>query len=506
MHVIHLVDGRLSPKSKTSRADVTQLVQSALASNAPSGIVVHFHGGLVSENSGRTSAEKALYPLYADRSKGYPVFFIWESGFWEAPFNNLKEIVREKLFQEFVKKVAEWALKKLPGALGLKGGAGASVNEAELREQFDEWFRGARSAPPDQVQKEPILTDDAISRTRGSDVSELGLEEEVIDSIEGDPAFKQAAAEVYNGLYPATATRTRSRGGGTDASATSMISKEAAEELFPRGPAGTRALTPLEWYRFAKAIVKIVIRVVRRVRSGRGHGTYVTIVEEILRQVYVDKIGRLVWWERMKSDTADAFRDGPEYGGTAFLTELQTQLKGVATPPTITLVGHSTGAVYICNLLAKAAEVAPDIHFNVIFEAPAATHDLLAATAQAHGSRISNFRQFGMSDAREAGDVLVPILYTHSLLYFVSGLLESEPDEPLIGMSRFVENTAVYDPDSFPSVETCRRFYARYPKGLVWSPCSGGPGFDCDGKKHGDFDDVDAQTLGSVQHILQYGF
>ena len=117
-HIIHIVDGRLSPKSKTSRDDLGRIVTQALAANAPSGIVLHFHGGLVNESSARESAEKRLYPLYAERAKAYPIFFVWESGFFEAPINNLGEIAQEKLFQEFVKKVAEWVLKKLPAGAG----------------------------------------------------------------------------------------------------------------------------------------------------------------------------------------------------------------------------------------------------------------------------------------------------------------------------------------------------------------------------------------------------
>src|SRR5690606_32961914 len=108
---------------------------------------------------------------------------------------------------------------------------------------------------------------------------------------------------------------------------------------------------------------------------------------------------------------------------------LKAQLEGVATQPRITLVGHSTGAIYICNLLKAAAQHVPDLHFDVIFEAPAVTHALLAETAAEHASRVRKFRQFAMGDEREIGDTLVPVIYRSSLLYFVSGMLEHEPDE-----------------------------------------------------------------------------
>ena len=111
-NVIHTADGRLAPKSSTSEADVRRIVREALAAGAPSGIVINFHGGLVSESAARETASERLYPLYADRGQAYPIFFIWESGLFEAPFNNLSEIGGEALFQEFVKKAGEWVMRQ----------------------------------------------------------------------------------------------------------------------------------------------------------------------------------------------------------------------------------------------------------------------------------------------------------------------------------------------------------------------------------------------------------
>lgn len=506
-HIIHIVDGRLSPKSKTSRDDLGRIVTQALAANAPSGIVLHFHGGLVNESSARESAEKRLYPLYAERAKAYPIFFVWESGFFEAPINNLGEIAQEKLFQEFVKKVAEWVLKKLPAGAGFKGGGGASVDEPKLRADFDTWFSGQRSTPPEQLETLPGTTSAGLAaKTKGVTLDEQDLAADIEESIAGDANFQDALQAVYNGLHADGQPLPTTRGVGTSVSAKSLVSKKAVDILFESAPNTTKGFGPIAWFKVAKAVASIVIRVIRRFRKGRAHGMYVTLVEEILRELYLDKIGRIGWWDRMKMDTADAFRDGEEYGGTAFLAELKTQFEGIATPPKITLVGHSTGAIYICNLLKAAARWVPTLQFDVIFEAPAATHALLAATAAEHGSRIRHFRQFGMCDEREASDVLIPIIYRSSLLYLVSSLLEGEPDEPLVGMARYLEQADIYDADSFPNIESCRRFYARYRNSLVWSPSKAGAGLNSDGRHHGEFDDVDEQTMASVQHILQQGF
>ena len=505
-HVIHVKNGRLSPTSTTTYAQVSEIVKCALASQAPGGIVVHFHGGLVSRNDALATAQLKLYPLYADQGGAYPIFVVWESGFWETPRNNLKQILEaiggEDLFHEFIKKVAEWVLKRAPAASGLKGASRIAVDEAVLRKEFDDWFAGTRKTPPRQLEAAP--EEHLVNATKGMDIDADELEEQVAESIDTDAAFKRAVEEVRNGLLPAGEANLLSRGEGSRVSTTSLISKEAADDLFGHSPGVAKGL--FSWAKVAKAVVEIVIHVIRRRISGRGHGPYVTIVEEVLRKLYIDKIGRTVWWDRMKEDTADAFKDGTEYAGTAFLTELATQAGVIGDAPRITLVGHSTGAVYICNFLKAASTLVPNLKFDVIFEAPAATHDLLAATAAHHQSRIRNFRQFGMCDDRERVDAIVPVIYISSLLYFVSGMLESEPDEPIIGMTRYLENTRVYDPGNFPSVESCRQFYARYANSLNWSPCTAGDGRESDSHHHGDFDDADKSTMDSVAFLLQHGF
>ena len=43
-----------------------------------------------------------------------------------------------------------------------------------------------------------------------------------------------------------------------------------------------------------------------------------------------------------------------------------------------------------------------------------------------------------MTDELEQADRLIPVIYPHSLLYFVSGVLEDEADKPLLGMERYL--------------------------------------------------------------------
>src|SRR2546427_9197331 len=98
----------------------------------------------------------------------------------------------------------------------------------------------------------------------------------------------------------------------------------------------------------------------------------------------------------MKQENADAFGvDGNVYGGTAFLDGLQRLWTGNARAR-IVLVGHSTGAVYICHLLRHAdARLPADVRFDIVFLAPGCTFPLLADTLAQHAGRIANVRLFG---------------------------------------------------------------------------------------------------------------
>lgn len=500
-HIIHLANGQLD---STSREDVTRIVGLALSQEPAAGLAIHFHGGLVSESSARQIAQR-LSPLYA-AAGAYPLFYVWESGLFEAIGNNLADISKEKIFREFVKKGAEWVLKKLPAGIGFKGGSGAAVNELELRQQFDQWFAGQRGAPPDLLDAQPGVSATGMQATlKGTALDLASLETEIQLSIESDFDFQDAVQAVFNGLHDGGQPQPVTKGGiGSTQSSSSLLSPAAADRMFERSPATTKGFSLVSWYKTAKFVAGIVVGVVKRYQAGRAHGLYVTVVEEVLRSLYLDKLGTLVW-NQMKKDTADAFLPGENHGGTALLAELQQRQQAGATLPRITLIGHSTGAIYICNFIEAAAQLLPNARFDVIFLAPAVTYEKFAATLANHAARITNFRSFGMTDEWECADKLVPILYLHSLLYFVSGLLEETVDEPLVGMERFLREQQIFTARDFPAIARCRSFFSDFPEALVWAPDTSGQGSRSSSAKHGDFDN-DAATLTSLQWLLQHGF
>ena len=112
---------------------------------------------------------------------------------------------------------------------------------------------------------------------------------------------------------------------------------------------------------------------------------------------------------------------------------------------------------------------------------------------------------FSLSDHDEHGYFEVPVLYSGSLLYIISGLLESEDDAgnhdmPIVGMQRFGRSA---HPFQEPEVSAVWRFLNGGAHQLVWSGAADGPGLNCDSKKHGEFTRTPA-TVASFLYFLNH--
>jgi hypothetical protein len=95
---------------------VRRIVDAAAASER---VVLHFHGGLVSEKRGRAIAA-GLLPVY--RAAGaYPVFFVWRSGLLEILRGHLTEIADEDAFKALTKLVVKFVVAKLLGVEDARG-------------------------------------------------------------------------------------------------------------------------------------------------------------------------------------------------------------------------------------------------------------------------------------------------------------------------------------------------------------------------------------------------
>ncbi|MBI1332722.1 MAG: hypothetical protein GC165_07560 [Armatimonadetes bacterium] len=424
---------------------------------------MHFHGGLVNRSAGEGIAKK-LAPIYGEKGAS-SLFFVWQSGWDEAIKYNLDEAIRSLISEigtDTVKGVLKKGLKVAADHLGIYVPDGIlgyyqeKVSDSEIDSEIDARFAALEDGPLGfavEVPSHEPFEEASKMADRKADVDEdfvARLQQE----LEADPEV--AALE-------------------DDGTLGFALSLKAAV-----------------------AIAKIVYRTIKRFVQERDHGLYLTVLEETLVELGVAKIGQILEWDLMKQDAADAF--GPEaasYPGTALLQAIKDV--GMTQKRRVILVGHSTGAVYICRLLQACQGAIPDsIQFDILFLAPACTFRLMDETFSVAGGRIRSLGIFGMSDEVECADRVVPPIYTRSLLYLVSGILEPERDMPLLGMQRFHQSTA-YKHD--PAVMSVRERLAPYWK--VWSVTGGtaAAGQQSASRSHGDFDD-DPETLESLAHWI----
>jgi hypothetical protein len=289
----------------------------------------------------------------------------------------------------------------------------------------------------------------------------------------------------------------------------------------------------VSWIKVAWLVQNILVSVLHRYGDKRDHGLYATVVEEILREVKlggsgINEWGKALQWNRMKQDTLQAFGESAdECAGTALLSRLAPLLATDHGPKRMTLIGHSTGAIYIANWLAAANRMLPlGIRFDVVLLAPAITYQLFDTTLAEYKDRIGHFRMFAMRDSLERNDQIwgddtaLPtgrdwrsIVYPSSLLYLVSGILESrvkadggledEADMPLLGLERHYSQHDVYTGQHFDDVDRVRAWLDAVPGRMVWAKSEGQPdGLNCVSADHGAFDD-DEQTLLSIGAVLK---
>lgn len=489
--IIHSEGGKLS-SAATSISDARRIATQAFTSGRNNGIVLHFHGGLVSQGAGMDTARR-LANRYCG-ADSYPIFSVWESGLIESIGNNLKDILQDSVFRELLKKTSEWVLREGGSSIATRG-AGQAVNAQQLRSDFDRYLCGQTSEPPIQPQS-PIQG----QVTKGSEPDEDDLALKIEAEIESDADFEQTMAGLFvaAGRVPAATTK----GANIQPRAVDvLVDDRALDEMFPKQVNVTRGGIP--WFTVAKFVAKVVIAVIRRFATQRDHGAYTTTVEEVLRAAYLAKVGEVIW-RQMKQDTADAFGK-PDRAGEVVLQTWAGLLQSGLQPPRITLIGHSTGAVYINHWIKRSAELLPGLQYDVILLAPACRCEDFADIIQLHGASIANLRLFAMQDALEQQDRLVPIIYPRSLLYFVSGVVEGDADIPLLGMQRYLGNQELFDAQQFPEVQAVRVYLDHDQQRCVWSIASAGPGCSSASTSHGDFDN-DSQTLDSLAWILTKGF
>lgn len=437
-HVISTgADGRLDGMGA---ADVKALVAAAVDSER---IVLHFHGGLVSREKGENVA-RMLAPVY-EEAGATPIFFVWQAGAVEIIRHNLLEIAREELFERLLRRVLAWSVGKVRDVAGGRPGLSTSLprdNEvaAQLGQRRRDVDPEAGTEPYETLEPRPgtELTEDEEEAFVEDVASDQGLE----DALMGAMADRGLAATGPDG----------GRGVPDVPPQPSLMDDDVLAEVAEGTAEGARGL--FSTVALARRALKVLRAVLARYDLETDHGVYPTVVEELLREFYLASVGGALW-AAMKKETADTFEGADDRGGRVLLDALAELLPEDGSRP-ITLVGHSTGAVFIDHFLtdvlrrdARGEKTLPaGQKFQVVFLAPAATTghfvDALGSEPDWLGrSRIGRFRMFTMTDHAEQADRLVGAVYPRSLLFLVSGLLERDAEDrsallPLVGLSRYL--------------------------------------------------------------------
>jgi hypothetical protein len=470
----------------TPQEHVKSLVQRAMASGKP--IVIHLHGGLVAKESAYKTVNDLTPPYLA--SGQFPIFIVWRTGLFDA-LKNADEIIESNLFKSVRNLLIKYLMGKYGGIVGAKSmGSGMEPDNADIQAELQ--GRGTEAFLKVEPQPDADhLTDQEQAELENRIEQDVQLRDEweiEINKKESTPLLSQEI--VVEATRPASAGQ-------------------------PKGFVSSSALI--------KNVLQIAGRIIYRYYHHRDHEFHATLVEEILRKLYVGSIGTTVW-KFMKTDSADTFEaptDADVGRGGRLLINLLGEAfasagKQDAPVPQISIVGHSAGSIYAMHLLTylRQEQHRPGSPWQgldqpvdrLVFLAPAITHHKFTDLLRAHQEQplFKQFRMFSLCDADERGYFEVKVLYPASLLYIISGLLEAEDDEgtadmPLVGMQRYGRTQRPYD-DSH--VKSTWQFLHSDQGHTVWSGETRGHGLNCDSKRHGAFDEWPSATMTSVIHFL----
>lgn len=471
LHVVNVGPNgtfRQSGAFATTPADMDDLLARVEEENAGK-VAIHFHGGLIKEATGLAIAER-MVPVY-QAGGAYPVVFVWETGVLETIRNHLGALDETTLFN----KIVNYAIRHVAKRVGVSVGG-----------------RGPRAEIPlEDIERARAEDADFEEINAGARAGNLALDEADLDALRPEIEVDiETDLEDDDELRAALAY---------ESDQTPLL--EVPREADP----GARGILELAWV--AKAVAAIVYRTIRRFLRRRDHGVIATVVEETLQEAYLADLGAWVWGgmktvgEAMWKPNSEPI-GSDDHVGTYFLDGL-ARLQERRRSLSVDLIGHSAGSIAIAHMLAAARRSHPGLHFrHVVLLAPAATCEVFNHHIGAPGDIFDDLRVFTMTDEAERADRLVKGVYPHSLLYFVSGVLEGEADAPLCGLDRHTAKLEPYDVP--PGVDTHSILRGDVSDRLVFSPSeeSAAVGLRSASLRHGDFDN-DPLTLASLTAIVE---
>ncbi len=455
-------------KHPSDPAQVDALIQH-LQQQQTKKLTIHFHGGLVPEDKGIEIAQN-MVGYYKDIS--HPLSVVWDSGFLNIIKDRFDLLEKTEMFKE----LRDIVLKKVYKRLGIEDGARGPVPLEDSKIQSE-------------IQSEQPFAqydESASAKAQGWDAAkvkanELDIEAELEAEINTDHALVIAVQtegpqdEFYRKDH--------------------LVPENLSEE-------GTKGFLPLA---IIKPLTSVIIRVIKRFWKNTDHDFFPTVVEEILREFYVAELGAELW-EGMKEKTDSMWADNTGLSGTnqhagRYLLGALSKHKSQNPAFVVDVVGHSAGSIAICNMLRCISAHYPNLLplRNVIFLAPACRSDLFVQEVVAEPNRFLHFRMFTMEDQYERKDNCAYV-YTHSLLYLISGILEKTPDVHILGLMKHLSDKEPYNKE--PALNKIREFLNKENRlALSLSPDGAAPGFESRSSAHGGFDE-DPATIRSLVSIV----
>lgn len=477
--------------------------------NGPSKILIHVHGGLVSQEQGEevAIALSGEGPHSFNAPRDYEqVYVIWRTGMLETLRTNWRDLFEnDRLYRAIFKRLIGYLSSKitLDGDAGRSVGLQAGLSPAEIEKRL----KSDSLAPFADLDE--LATGPSGSRSANTaSVDEAQARAELGTALQLDPEFTSAVEDMAAAISGNDPARIASAHGDVDRGSRSLDNLDSRirndlqqDDTVARGIVTSAVVLK----KLVSYVLRVAISVLRRFKNDRDHGLHATIVEEMLREIYADKIGSAIWGV-MKGDAVEHFAKG---GLGADLVDILSR-----GDHSILLSAHSAGSIMASALLREAASRDRFPSLDLVFLAPAVRITTFAEALEKaeEKSLVRRFRMFAMKDELEKVD---PVLgqglgkiYPSSLLYLVSGLFEREGgaslvDAPLVGMQRFFARQDLSWLGDQREIESARLVmaYLASTGRTVYSVVLGQAGFSSSATTHGGFDD-DPQTLESVRAML----
>ncbi|CDU02272.1 hypothetical protein VCR12J2_620750 [Vibrio coralliirubri] len=405
-------------------------------------IDIVIHGGLVSEENGMDNAR--LFINSYQSTSNELMFVIWETGPIETLKQNLGTVLGRSALKFSLKVARKLFTKKFkPGFKSVSDDHGQVLDDDEINEKLIE-----------------ALTEQRLDKAS----VQIEISQDIDDLIFSDPLLMKEL-EQEQLLYD------------------SQTHRKGFIKVLLLG-----------------AIKDVVVQSIIRFASGTHHQIIPTLLEELVQALYFDEFGKGLW-DAMKNKSSNMFDADvqQERTGVALLRHLDTLYRdqSEAKKIEINLIGHSAGAIVICDLLDHIVGHYPNLKLNnITFIAPAVTAERAVESLVNNQVAFNKFRMFTMTDELEKQDDCKTI-YPASLLYLISGILEDRDDTPITGMMRF------YDNDKFIAQEGVAEWKAfiHQDSQLALSVNTDSPdGFKTNSRAHGGFGH-EKETVKSIQYF-----